>query len=170
MTEEHLARTCTQLQQSQRLRGQIDCLFPPTEDGNLNYWRVKWRDESREDYAVVHSDGRHIGNCGLCDIDKERAKAQLWIYLWESHGTGNGSTAMRLLLTRAFDELVLNRVYLLVLADNISAINFYEKHGFVKEGVLRQDTRHGDRYIDSFLMSMLADEYKSATRKAAAMI
>lgn len=81
MSEAHLPATYRWLSGSSELRRQIDSLRAPTLQGNIEYWHAKWRDATREDYAIVNAVQEHIGNCGLCDIDHQRHKAQLWIYL-----------------------------------------------------------------------------------------
>lgn len=160
MAEAHLANTHRWLNRSDELRRQVDCSEAPTEEGNRNHWHARWRDDSREDYAIVTHGGRHIGNCGLRDIDRQRRKAQLWIYLGESYGIGYGTSAVRQLLARAFHGLGLNRIYLRVIAENIRAEKFYLKLGFVREGILRQDTVHEGGYVDSIVMGLLADEFR----------
>ncbi len=102
---------------------------------------------------------KHVGNCGLSDIDRRRRKAQLWIYLGESTGRGIGTLAIRHLLRRGFEELEVNRVYLRVLTNNRGAINFYLALGFTQEGVWREDTVQNTRFVDSVWFSMLEREY-----------
>lgn len=159
MADKHLPATYRWLSESSELRRQIDCLSVPTRNGNLEYWHTKWSDKTREDYAIVNADDEHVGNCGLCDIDTQRRKAQLWIYLGGHYGVGYGTEAVRELLSRAFLELKLNRVYLRVVATNHRADKFYAGLGFVREGVFRQDTILDGKYVDSVLMSLLATEY-----------
>jgi RimJ/RimL family protein N-acetyltransferase len=160
MIDAHVSNTCRWLGQSDELRRQIDCLDVPTAEGNRDYWQLRWQDRSREDYAIVTSTGLHIGNCGLCDIDLRRKKAQLWIYLAESQGNGCGTSAVRQLLVRAFGELGLNRIFLRVVADNRNAVRFYQRFGFVMEGCARQDTIRDGRYVDSFWMALLEQDYR----------
>jgi RimJ/RimL family protein N-acetyltransferase len=162
MAAEHLATTYHWLRDSAELRQQVDCIAPPTEQGNRAHWRSKWQEAAREDYAIITAEGRHVGNCGLCDIDPLRRKAQLWIYLGETHGTGGGTDAVWLLLERTFGELRLNRLFVRVVADNLRALAFYRRLGFVEEGLARQDTVRGDQYIDCVLMALLADDYAAA--------
>ncbi len=157
---EHLETTRCWLTNSARLREQIDCLSAPSRLENETYWRAKLKDETREDYAIVDDVAGHAGNCGLSEIDRKRKKAQLWIYLGGREGRGIGKKAVRALLTRAFDELALERVYLRVVATNLHAYAFYKALGFVDEGRLRHDTVRGDEYVDSFLLSMLSGEFK----------
>lgn len=159
MSEEHLAATCRWLRDSRQLREQVDCLTPPTEEGNATYWRDKWRDPSREDYAILGTDGLHVGNCGLAGIDLQRRKAELWMYLGQRHGEGLGASALKQLLVRGFRHLGLSRVWLRVVATNVAAERFYARHGFVVEGRLRRDTIRDGVAVDAIAMSILANEF-----------
>ncbi len=161
MSDEHLAATCRWLQDSRKLRDQLDCPTPPTVEGNADYWRNKWRETSREDYAILSASGEHVGNCGLAGIDRQRRKAELWMYLGTSYsrGRGLGSSALRQLIALGFRELGLNRIWLRVLSNNPGAERFYASNGFVVEGRLRQDTIYNDTGIDSILLSILANEF-----------
>lgn len=156
----HLLQTQRWLQ-DEKLRSQIDCLAPPTEEDNKQYWEKCWCDPTREDYAVLNDSGQHIGNCGLCSIDKKRKKCELWIYLGSDQGKGFGSSAVEKLINRAFDEMGLERIYLRVLASNPLATQFYEKIGFVNEGRWRGDTVLGQDRVDSLWYSMLMNEFQS---------
>jgi len=160
--EEHLEMTRRWLTSSAGLREQIDCLSPPTPLENETYWRAKWQDSTREDYAIVDEAANHVGNCGLCEIDRKRKKAQLWIYLGDFQGRGIGRRAVCALLSRAFEELTLERIYLRVLATNPRAYAFYKTLGFVEEGRLRHDTVQNCKFVDSYLLSMLSGEFKKS--------
>ncbi|HUI22525.1 MAG TPA: GNAT family protein [Methylocella sp.] len=159
--EEHLETTRRWLTNSAGLREQIDCLSAPTRSENEAYWRAKWRDRAREDYAILDEAANYAGNCGLSEIDRQRKKAQLWIYLGDLQGQGIGRKAVRALLSRAFSELALERVYIRVLAINPRAYAFYKTLGFVEEGRLRHDTVQNSEYVDSFLLSMLSSEFQN---------
>jgi len=163
--EEHLESTRRWLTASPRLREQIDCLAAPSSAENEAYWRSKWADKAREDYAIIDGDVVHVGNCGLSDIDPKRQKAQLWIYVVERQGRGLGSRAVQLLLARAFDDLKLERVYLRVLITNPRAHAFYRRLGFVDEGCLRHDSVTNDKFVDAFLLSILSDKFRLISRR-----
>jgi RimJ/RimL family protein N-acetyltransferase len=116
--------------QQPRLRRLIDTGRSPDRAGNRRYWQARARDRARRDFAVVTRSGRHVGNCGLLDIDRRRGEAQLWIYLGVARGQGCGSGAMTALLAHAFGDLGLRRVYLRVGVDNPRARRFYRGLGF----------------------------------------
>jgi len=159
MGEEHVDRTWNWLAQSAELRAQIDSLDVPSLDGNRRYWQQKLQDGSREDYAILDGASQHVGNCGLVAIDARRRKAELWIYLGETYGQGVGAKALHLLLSRAFHELKLHRVYLRVVATNPRALAFYLRAGFKIEGHARGDTIQDGASLDSTLLSILSNEY-----------
>src|SRR5689334_1854061 len=96
MTEEHLEATRRWMQDPQ-LRQQIDSLGVPGE-GHAEYWRARWEDGTQEVFAILDEHGEHVGNCGLQAIDRQRRKAELWIYLGEKRGQGLGTASVRQLL------------------------------------------------------------------------
>jgi RimJ/RimL family protein N-acetyltransferase len=158
---EHLAATFAWLTVDERLRQQIDSLSPPSsKEANEACWRKRWADANRKDFAIIAND-RHVGNCGLTDIDTQRRKAQLWIYVGDGRGAGVGSSAVRKVLAYAVDELDLSRVYIRVLANNPKATAFYERLGFAHEGIFRHDTIQNCEPIDSYAMAFVVDRHRA---------
>jgi RimJ/RimL family protein N-acetyltransferase len=101
--------------------------------------RIEARDEVN--LAICLSEpAAHIGNIYLRSIDWVARNAELHAFIAEPEhrGKGYGSTAVRLVMKHAFDDLGLSRLYLYVLASNSGAIATYEKCGFVQEGRLRR--------------------------------
>jgi RimJ/RimL family protein N-acetyltransferase len=111
---------------------------------------------------VLRGDDRPIGLCGLHDLDVKNRSVQLGILLGvkELWGKGHGTEATRLLIRHAFDTLNLNRVWLHVYEDNARGIRAYEKAGFKKEGVLRQDNFRDGKYADTIVMAILREEWQ----------
>ncbi|MEP7355806.1 MAG: GNAT family protein, partial [Anaerolineales bacterium] len=58
-----------------------------------------------------------------------------------------------------FEELALHRISLYVFDFNAAAIAAYEHAGLVKEGLLRDVRRVGDKFWSVYQMSMLEDEW-----------
>ena len=105
--------------------------------------------------------GDYLGQCDLMKITTYSRKASLAIVLGPEHqGQGHGAEAIRLLLELAFDHLNLNRVQLRVHAGNARALRCYEKCGFVREGVLRQDMYTDGQYSDSVIMGILREDWE----------
>ena len=78
----------------------------------------------------------------------------------EHRGKGYASEAIDLLLELAFDHMNLNRIYLRVFTENQPAIKCYDRCGFVREGVLRQDYYSYGEYHDVIMMGILRDEWR----------
>jgi RimJ/RimL family protein N-acetyltransferase len=113
---------------------------------------------------VVRETDRLIGGCALHRIDARSRTASLGIFLGakDAWGHGHGAEATRLLVGYGFDTLNLHRVWLHVFEDNARAIRCYEKAGFVREGVLRQDHYRAGRYWNTVVMAILREEWQAA--------
>lgn len=113
---------------------------------------------------IVEREGdRPVGTIGLHPDRAEARSAILGIAIGEpdAQGRGLGAAAIELLLRHAFHELGIHRVGLFVYAFNARAVACYEKVGFVREGVLRQEHFADGRYHDTIVMSVLAPEWSA---------
>jgi RimJ/RimL family protein N-acetyltransferase len=104
--------------------------------------------------------GELIGTVQLHSIHPIHRSAELQIRIAKPsyRGRGYGSTAVRLALRLAFEDLNLNRLSLHVFSDNLRAIRTYEKAGFVREGLLRDAAFIGGAYVDVVVMGILRKE------------
>ena len=111
---------------------------------------------------VLRETDRLIGTTGLHDLEFRNRHAQFGISLGDKNewGKGYGTEATRLMLGHAFATLNLNRVWLHVYEYNQRGMRSYEKVGFRREGVLRQDTFRDGRYWDTIAMGLLREEWK----------
>jgi [ribosomal protein S5]-alanine N-acetyltransferase len=111
--------------------------------------------------ALRDSD-RLIGGAGLHDIDSRCRRATFGILIGppEERGKGYGTEVTRLMVGYAFETLNLNRVTLQVYEYNPRGLRTYEKVGFRREGVLRQDTYREGRYWDTIVMGILREDWK----------
>lgn len=110
--------------------------------------------------CITASD-KHIGNIYLRQISMiaQHAEMQILIGDTKERGKGYGASALRQLLSYAFYDIGLNRVYLYVLAGNDAAIRSYEKAGFSIEGTLRQHIMKHGCLKDVHLMGLCARDY-----------
>lgn len=132
-------------------------------------WFRDYSRRSDEQIFAIEIDGRHVGNLGLHKVDRVHRKADLGIVIGEtaywSHGYG--TDALRTVLQYGFGHLGLNKVSLEVLEDNLRAIRSYDKCGFVREGVHREDVYKDGRFRNVVRMSILAREFRDATVRGA---
>jgi RimJ/RimL family protein N-acetyltransferase len=104
-----------------------------------------------------------IGGTGLHQMDFKNRHAAFGILIGkkENWGKGYGTEATGLLIQYAFDTLNLNRVWLHVYEFNERGIRAYEKVGFRREGVLRQDCYREGRYWNTIVMGILREEWEA---------
>jgi len=101
--------------------------------------------------------GRLIGTCQLLSIDRVHRSAELQIRIGEekSRGLGYGTEAVRLLVDFAFRDLNLHRVWLQAFATNERALRAYERAGFAREAVRREDAYIDGEFVDVIVMGRL---------------
>lgn len=104
----------------------------------------------------------HIGNIYLRQINWVCRHAELQIFIGErqQRSKGYGQSAVRQLLSYAFNDLGLNRVYLDVLSDNHAAIHIYEKCGFKIEGTLRNHAFKQGEWKDVTVMGVCLEDFR----------
>lgn len=102
-----------------------------------------------------------IGTIFIKNIDGSNHNGEYGIFIGEESARGKGyaKPATDLILKYGFESLNLHRIYLTVMSDNIPAIRAYERAGFVREGVLREEYLRGDSYVDIVMMSILKQEW-----------
>jgi RimJ/RimL family protein N-acetyltransferase len=109
---------------------------------------------------VAEADGEVIGNV-LVSVDRGRATEHIGVLSiciaadWRDVGIGTELVAGAQAWTR---ERGLRKLSLGVFPDNERAISVYEKQGFVREGVWRQQYRSGDNFRDELLMAWFPEQ------------
>ena len=125
------------------------------------YARITEPNSASVYYAIDVGD-KHIGNCGLHQIDYPNRHAQFGIMIGEKKewDKGYASEASRLIIDFGFKQLGLNRISLQVYAHNTRAQRVYEKLSFAREGILRESYFRDGRYHDTLVMGILKSEWR----------
>jgi len=124
-------------------------------------WFANYKAKTDELIFAITVEDRHIGNVGVHNIDRANRRADVGILIGEKAlwSKGFGSDALRAVLAYAFDEQRLNKVSLDVIDYNDRAIRAYERLGFLREGVKREDLLKRGRFVNVIRMSILAREF-----------
>jgi RimJ/RimL family protein N-acetyltransferase len=130
------------------------------QEGDWVERATRGQDPAVMTFAICLAQGdRHIGNCDLTSIDRDNGTATFGILIGEAdcRGQGLGEEAARTLCRYGFDEMRLQKIRLDVHEGN-PAIKTYERVGFRREGILREEIfRRGVR-LDVIRMGLLKGE------------
>lgn len=130
---------------------------PITASGQADWYRAYLRDDTEMLFVLFDSEGKRFGMVGLGDIDHKNQKAEFGRFLIgdpQMRGRGYGKLALEKIIKFGFDELNLRKIYLRVFADNDAAVCLYEKVGFRREGLLKDDHFSAGRWRDVLLMAV----------------
>ena len=136
--------------------------LPLEYDKTLN-WFINNKNRKDRFDAVIEVEGIPVGLIGLLSIDKKNSKAEYYITLGEPKYKGKGiaKLASKILLDYAFKKLEINKVYLFTEIENIKAQKLFEKIGFKKEGLLKEDIKNGNDLVDRYVYGICKDDYYS---------
>jgi RimJ/RimL family protein N-acetyltransferase len=106
-------------------------------------------------------DDRYLGQVGVHQIHARSKVGRLGavIATKSEMGKGYGSAAITAVMDRAFGELGLHKLWLMVFRTNDRGQRLYKRLGFVEEGILREEYFHEGAWHDMVRMSKLAREH-----------
>jgi len=124
-------------------------------------WYQANKDNDRRYDGVILADDVPVGLIGLLGIDSKNLKAEYYIALGEAayKGKGVAKQASGQLLEYAFQVLKLNKVCLYTEKDNLAAQRLFERIGFQKEGLLREDLIYNNRKVDRLVYGITAEDF-----------
>ncbi len=126
-------------------------------------WQKEIRDTKTIPMTIVDKKtARPVGWCGFYGIRAVTHAAEYRIFIGEKTKWNKGfaTEATRLMVQYGFEKLNFHKIFLGVNADYLAAVKTYEKAGFVKEGVLRDEIFRNNRFYDALRMSILRREYR----------
>ncbi len=128
---------------------------------HIRWLRQKVDTGSVIQFIILERKDRHaIGTVYLQHLDYQNRKAEYGIFIGEENliGKGIGTAVAKRVIAYAFQELKLHKLYLRVFSDNIRAITSYEKAGFQKEALLKDDVLVAGRFRNIILMGIVNEE------------
>lgn len=128
---------------------------PISEAGEARYLAALVASGSDRAFSIFDGD-EYCGQCSVNQIYWPARNGRVFIALRrQMQGAGRGSEALRLLMERAFGELGLHKLWLIVRRDNVAAQARYVRLGFHFEGVLRDEYFVQGRFHDMVRMAAL---------------
>lgn len=131
-----------------------------------NYLEIeKWIDKNQEDrvwFAIIRkADNQIIGETGLLRMFPAWSTTDLSIIIPDPNNQhlGYGKEVINLMMDYAFGYLNFNRISIGVVGFNDSALAFYEKVGFKKEGIQEEGYYCNYKYYDFVMMRILKREF-----------
>ena len=107
------------------------------------------------DMSIEQLDGATIGSASYRDfVDGKSAELSIVIGEADARGRGLGREAMELMLDYGFSELALERIWLIVRADNKVAVGLFECLGFATLEVLEDAVVVDDVPYDKLRMEL----------------
>jgi len=126
---------------------------------------IKWWHKTCPRFAIIELlDGTPVGYIRTSDWDYKHRRVMIGADIHPDHRRqGYAFEAYELFLNHLFLPGGYNKVSLEVLSINQGAITLYEKLGFIREGVKREEILRDGKYLDSIIMSILRSEFEDGT-------
>lgn len=125
-------------------------------------WFASLAAEGEGWWQAITRNGDVLGALGVYDLDDEGDSADLGFWLLPTcWGQGLMQQALRQWLPQAFARLGLHSVVAYVEPDNRASGKLLQAAGFQYEGLLRECTKRGARYVSLQRYSLLAHELKA---------
>jgi RimJ/RimL family protein N-acetyltransferase len=136
----------------------------PMPDDFPEQWLERYeegrRDGTREIFAIVDADeGRFLGVALAANIDRDAATVELgYVVDRRARGRGVAREALAALTQWAFDELHVERIELMISAENEPSKRVAARCGYVYEGTLRSNHLKAGIREDAELWSKLPSD------------
>lgn len=129
--------------------------FPYTFEDAQHFLELASSDKLGKVFGIYHQD-IFIGTGGLIPgQDVHRINAEIGYWIGEDYwGKGYATSAVKLMVEYAFEELGLLRVYACVFGFNVASMRVLEKSGFEKEAIIKSSIIKEGNVYDEYLYSV----------------
>lgn len=120
-------------------------------------------DSKNDEVFSVFDEGNYIGQVSINKIDRTQSKqGRLFLAVKKEYqGKGYAHEIIKRIQGIAFEEMGLNRLYLIVRPLNYKGLQLYHRCGFRQEGVLRELYQLNGEFIDMVLMAIIKRDWKT---------
>lgn len=102
-----------------------------------------------------------IGSCGFHRLVPQHNRIEIGFELSKEHwGKGIAGEALKAVLSYGFKHFNLQRIEALIEPANLPSQKLVERHGFVREGLLRKYEYTGGKYDDLYMYSLLKEDFE----------
>jgi len=140
---------------------------PYSQEMQKAWWEKYTRTSTEFNYVVALNEGnRPIGTVSLINIDYRNKNCEFSRFFIDKKAkiSNAGSQVEKLILDYSFLHLNLHKLWCKVIEDNKKAVTFYQRYGFKKDGILRQELFKNGEYKNVIIMSILQEEYLNKFR------
>jgi ribosomal-protein-serine acetyltransferase len=128
----------------------------------------QWVYEMQMRFAIhlcINFEHRIVGVISTHQIDwiNLRTSIGYWIRK-EMTGRNLATEASAVLINYLFEDLKLHRIYIQAATGNVASNKVIKKLGFKFEGILRENEKIKERFLDHNIYGMTADDYRSEIR------
>lgn len=128
-------------------------------ENTLQWFNHNKNNNKRKDFVFETLDGEALTMSGLTGLDADILKMESYIFVDpKTKAKGLGKKTLFLQCIYAFELLKINKIYAYIDSDNFASQNLYAKIGFKKEGILRNETRRGNNFIDRYYYGCFVED------------
>jgi len=128
-----------------------------------------WREGRAYDFAIrAHGyPNVHVGNMSIWHTSRVFRTGEVGYWINSEHANeGVATECARLILAVGFEELHMHRIILRIAIGNRASERVAEKLGFTKEGVLREELKVREEWLDHSVWGLLEHEYRTQFDRA----
>ena len=107
-----------------------------------------------------------LGCCGLCYINWVNRNSDLSLYIGKDFAyidhDGIAKEACKLMFRYGFGELGLEKIWTEIYEFDKPKYELYQELGFHEDGILRKQYFHDGKWWNSYMLSLLSEEFKEA--------
>jgi UDP-4-amino-4,6-dideoxy-N-acetyl-beta-L-altrosamine N-acetyltransferase len=127
-------------------------------------WWASIQQRTDQCYLMYEYKSQPLGIVAFNGIDTTNHNSAWAFYASPDAAKGTGSRMEFLALEHAFHEMQLYKLCCEVLAFNSAVIKLHQKFGFKVEGILREQHRLDDGFVDIYRLGMLASEWQECSK------
>jgi len=130
------------------------------KDWNSGYFDFKFPEKGQCFWIMVNEE--KIGQVNYNKVDSVNKNVELDIILGAEKHTnkGYGTDALKTLIKYLFENFDINKIWIGARGNNPRAIKAYQKIGFKKEGLLREQDYFEGKFVDCLRFGILRKEFE----------